>query len=109
MPARDPSGDDSTRLVVRIWLPDRPGALGLGASRIGATGADIVGGPQVPVFESGDNRLGDHPVFAAPYKTTGKVDALYSSGNLLISKKVLQRMGPPFLDLRFNFTGGEGN
>jgi hypothetical protein len=26
-----------------VWLPDRPGALGLVASRIGAIGADIVG------------------------------------------------------------------
>jgi ACT domain-containing protein len=34
---------DAARLVVRIWLPDRPGALGLVASRIGALGADIVG------------------------------------------------------------------
>ena len=32
-----------THVVVRVWLPDRPGALGLVASRIGATGADIVG------------------------------------------------------------------
>jgi len=30
-------------VVVRVWLPDRPGALGLVASRIGAIGADIVG------------------------------------------------------------------
>ena len=30
-------------LLVRVWLPDRPGALGLVASRIGAIGADIVG------------------------------------------------------------------
>jgi hypothetical protein len=30
-------------MVVRVWLPDRPGALGLVASRIGALGADIVG------------------------------------------------------------------
>ena len=37
-----PAGDD-IRLVVRVWLPDRPGALGLVASRIGAIGADIVG------------------------------------------------------------------
>jgi hypothetical protein len=37
-----PAGDD-VRLVVRVWLPDRPGALGLVASRIGAIGADIVG------------------------------------------------------------------
>jgi len=28
--------------VLRIWLPDRPGALGLVASRIGAVGGDIV-------------------------------------------------------------------
>ncbi len=30
------------RYVLRIWLPDRPGALGLVASRIGAVGGDIV-------------------------------------------------------------------
>jgi ACT domain-containing protein len=38
-----PGGTDAVRLVVRVWLPDRPGALGLVASRIGAIGADIVG------------------------------------------------------------------
>src|SRR5262245_3803448 len=38
-----PAGDGRVRLVVRVWLPDRPGALGLVASRIGAIGADIVG------------------------------------------------------------------
>jgi ACT domain-containing protein len=31
-----------TGYVVRIALPDRPGALGLVASRIGAVGGDIV-------------------------------------------------------------------
>jgi hypothetical protein len=30
-------------LLVRVWLPDRPGALGQVASRIGAIGGDIVG------------------------------------------------------------------
>ena len=39
----DRAGPDDARLVVRIWLPDRPGALGLVASRIGGLGADIVG------------------------------------------------------------------
>jgi hypothetical protein len=43
MPYPDEGGTDGARLVVRIWLPDRPGALGLVASRIGALGADIVG------------------------------------------------------------------
>ena len=38
-------------LLVRVWLPDRPGALGLVASRIGAIGGDIVG---VDVLERSD-------------------------------------------------------
>ncbi|MCA0278599.1 MAG: glycosyltransferase [Proteobacteria bacterium] len=70
-------------------------------------GVDIVGGPQVPVFaEPAHQRWATHPVFAPPYTTTGRVPALYSSGNLLISREVLLAMGPPFLDLRFNFMGG---
>ena len=69
--------------------------------------ADIVGGPQVPVFEDASHaRWAAHPVFAPPYAQTGLVEALYSSGNLLLGRNVLMRMGPPFLDLRFNFMGG---
>jgi len=69
--------------------------------------ADIVGGPQVPQFPEGsDQRWADHPVFAPPYRQSGPVPALYSSGNLLLSRVVLTRMGPPFLDLAFNFMGG---
>ena len=37
---------------------------------------------------------------------SGPVPILYSSGNLLIGRHVLEAMGPPFLDLRFNFMGG---
>ncbi|TPI14274.1 glycosyltransferase [Mesorhizobium sp. B4-1-1] len=70
-------------------------------------GADIVGGPQVPVFaDPSHSRWAEHPVFAPPYRETGRVPALYSSGNLLVGRNVLQAMGPPFLDLRFNFMGG---
>ncbi|WP_202295645.1 glycosyltransferase family 2 protein [Mesorhizobium sp. 131-2-1] len=70
-------------------------------------GADIVGGPQVPVFaEPTHARWAEHPVFAPPYRETGRVAALYSSGNLLVGRHVLTAMGPPFLDLRFNFMGG---
>lgn len=39
-------------LLVRVWLPDRPGALGLVASRIGAIGGDIVG---IDVLERSDH------------------------------------------------------
>ncbi|MEQ1953930.1 glycosyltransferase family 2 protein [Mesorhizobium yinganensis] len=70
-------------------------------------GADIVGGPQVPVFaQSSHQRWADHPVFAPPYRTSGLVPALYSSGNLFVSRRVLDAMERPFLDLRFNFMGG---
>ncbi|TPM38936.1 glycosyltransferase [Mesorhizobium sp. B2-3-4] len=70
-------------------------------------GADIVGGPQVPVFaDPAQARWAEHPVFAPPYRETGRVPALYSSGNLLVGHNVLTAMGPPFLDLRFNFMGG---
>jgi len=70
-------------------------------------GADIVGGPQLPVFpEAASRKWATHPVFAPPYAQSGPVKALYSSGNLLIGRQVLVRMGPPFLDLRFNFMGG---
>ncbi len=69
--------------------------------------ADIVGGPQVPVFgRAADERWASHPVFAPPYRESGRVKALYSSGNLLLGRGVLEAMGPPHLDLRFNFMGG---
>lgn len=69
--------------------------------------ADIVGGPQLPVFaDPAHQTWATHPVFAPPYSTTGPVRALFSSGNLLLTRKVLLAMGPPFLDLRFNFMGG---
>jgi hypothetical protein len=43
---------EQTHVLVRVWLPDRPGALGLVASRIGAVEGDIVG---IDVLERGDN------------------------------------------------------
>jgi hypothetical protein len=38
-------------VLVRVWLPDRPGALGLVASRVGAVDGDIVG---IDVLERGE-------------------------------------------------------
>jgi hypothetical protein len=34
---------DTVSVLIRVWLPDRPGALGLVASRIGSVSGDIVG------------------------------------------------------------------
>jgi hypothetical protein len=41
---------EAGHVLVRVWLPDRPGALGLVASRIGSVGGDIVG---IDVLERG--------------------------------------------------------
>lgn len=69
--------------------------------------ADVVGGPQVPVVEAGgDARLAAHPVFQPPYARSGPAPILFSSGNVLIRRHVLERMGDPVLDTRFNFIGG---
>jgi hypothetical protein len=42
--------------VLRVWLADRPGALGAVASRIGAVGGDVVG---IDILERGDGRVID--------------------------------------------------
>jgi hypothetical protein len=68
---------------------------------------DIVGGPQRPVFlQQERQRLARHPVFSPHYSKTGIVPILYSSGNMLVGRHVLLAHGYPYMDLRFNFTGG---
>jgi hypothetical protein len=43
-------------VVVRVWLPDRPGALGQVASRIGAVRGDVLG---IEILEQGADRVID--------------------------------------------------
>ncbi|MBW3098002.1 glycosyltransferase [Pseudohoeflea sp. DP4N28-3] len=72
-----------------------------------ASGADLVGGPQVPVFD--DPALSPwarHPAFQPHYTQSGPVPILYSSGNVLIARRVIEAMPRPFLDPAFNFIGG---
>ena len=49
--------------VVRMWLPDRPGALGQVASRIGAVRGEIVG---IEILERGGGRAIDELVVTLP-------------------------------------------
>lgn len=49
--------------VVRIWLPDRPGALGQVASRIGAVGGDLVG---IDILERGAGKAIDELLVDLP-------------------------------------------
>ncbi len=51
--------------VVRVWLPDRPGALGAVASRIGAVRGDLVG---VDILERGAGRAIDELVVELPHE-----------------------------------------
>ncbi|PSH64035.1 glycosyltransferase family 2 protein [Phyllobacterium sophorae] len=70
-------------------------------------GVDFVGGPQLPVFARQEHAIWSaHPVFSPHYTQTGIVPIIYSSGNLLIGRNVLEAMPFPFLDLTFNFMGG---
>lgn len=49
--------------VVRLWLPDRPGALGQVASRIGAVHADVVG---IEILERGGGSAIDDLTISLP-------------------------------------------
>lgn len=53
----------STSVVVRVWMPDRPGALGQVASRIGAVRGDVLG---IEILEQGADRVIDELTVALP-------------------------------------------
>lgn len=56
--------DQPLHVLIRVWMPDRPGALGLVASRIGAVDGDIVG---IDVLEQGDGvAVDEFAVLLAP-------------------------------------------
>ncbi|AWI56022.1 glycosyltransferase family 2 protein [Sinorhizobium fredii] len=68
--------------------------------------ADIVGGPQLPVFEDADGqKWKQHPIFSPCYEATGPVPRLYSAGNVLITRAVLDAMPRPFLNPALNLVG----
>lgn len=50
-------------VVVRVWMPDRPGALGQVASRIGAVRGDVLG---IEILERGADRAIDELTVALP-------------------------------------------
>lgn len=52
-----------TTFVLRVWVPDRPGALGAVASRIGAVRGDLVG---IDILERGGGRAIDELLVDLP-------------------------------------------
>lgn len=65
-------------IVVRVWMPDRPGALGQVASRIGAVRGDVL---SIEVLEQGGGRAIDELTVALPDQDltpllTAEIDAV---------------------------------
>jgi len=57
------SADGTRSLAVRVWLPDRPGALGAVASRIGGVGGDV---HEIEVVDRGAGRAVDEFLVTVP-------------------------------------------
>jgi hypothetical protein len=68
-----PYASEVLTYVVRVWIPDRPGALGAVASRIGAVRGDVVG---IDILERGADRAIDELTVELPDE--GLVDLLVS-------------------------------
>ena len=84
--------------------PDWLSALLMSAER---SGAQIVGGRVTPVFaDARFDHLKRHPIFRSHYEADGLVPQIYSSANYLMQSTVLDTLGYPYLDERFDFTGG---
>lgn len=66
-----PYGGPVESFIVRVWMPDRPGALGAVASRIGAAGGDVAG---IEIIEQGAGRAIDELVVHLP--DAGRVQLL---------------------------------
>jgi hypothetical protein len=65
-------------IVVRVWMPDRPGALGQVASRIGAVRGDVLA---IEILEQGGGRAIDELTVALPDSSplrllTAEIDAV---------------------------------
>lgn len=65
----------SCTYILRVWMPDRPGALGSLASRIGAVGGDVVG---IDILERGAGRAVDELVVELPTDEPELVELLLS-------------------------------
>jgi GT2 family glycosyltransferase len=69
--------------------------------------AELFGGSVTAAFaDASRGWLSAHPVFRSHYSASGPVPMLYSSANYLIRRSVLEKLGFPFLDESFDFTGG---
>ncbi len=93
-------GIDDDETATPLWLD-----AFLTAAR--SAPAELFGGSVTPDFEDRSRAwLSAHPVFRSHYAASGPIPILFSSANYLIRREVLERLGYPFLDESFDFTGG---
>jgi glycosyltransferase involved in cell wall biosynthesis len=91
---------DDDEEAAPTWLAEM-----IGAAR--SSGADLVGGPVVRRFENGTPAsLQKHPLFYSTIGKSGETASLHGTGNCLVRRRVLETLGEPTLDPRFNFLGG---
>lgn len=70
-------------------------------------GTDLVGGPVVRRFEGeAPSSLQKHPLFHSTITRSGATASLHGTGNCLIRRRVLEALGEPTLDPRFDLLGG---
>ena len=65
-----PAAEDARTLVLRLWLPDRPGALGQVASRIGSVHGDLLA---IDILERGGGQVVDELVILVPPSTSDEL------------------------------------
>jgi GT2 family glycosyltransferase len=93
-------GIDDDETAQPLWLDAHLRAAG-------EAPAELFGGSVTPEFEDVARAwLKAHPVFRSHYGVSGPVPILYSSANYLIRREVLERLGFPFFNEDFDFTGG---
>jgi len=82
-------------VVVRVWLPDRPGALGQVASRIGSVKGDVLG---IEILETGGGRVIDELVVALAEESL--VDLMVNEVHAIdgVSVEHVRRVDGEFVD-----------
>ena len=71
------------------------------------TGADAVGGTVEPVFSTRPPTWVDRVEIYRQEAPEGRVEMLWGTSNVLLTRAMLEGLGPPFFDLGFGRSGGE--
>ena len=71
------------------------------------TGADAVGGAVVPVFATRPPTWVDRVEIYRQDAPEGRVEMLWGTSNVLMTRAMLDELGPSFFDLGFGHSGGE--